>query len=370
MTALHSSNINLKKNEDTASVGIAQEHQKTNDYSTELLLRYRNSCVETLLQSLTPTASSDYSLWKTTKKLKQIMKSSPPLRTPHGTWARRATEKAHAFSQHLASVFHPYPSSSTPVAEETILKLLQTPCQLEPPIPRLIRTDIQTAIKHLNPKKSLGYDLIKGQILKELPIIDTKYLTQLFNAILLLNYFPTQWKVAQIILILKPGKPPHDLSSYRPISLLPIVSKLFETLLLKRLLPLIEHNKLIPPHQFGFRWRHSTIKQTHRIVHRIEEAFEHKEYCSAAFLDISQAFDKAWHTGLLYKLRQSLPLNYFLLLQSYLHSRHFFDKIASAHHTVSNPRWRTLRQCPRTVVIPHVHCRPSNLPNNHSHICR
>jgi hypothetical protein len=58
-------------------------------------------------------------------------------------------------------------------------------------------------------------------------------------------------------------------------------------------------------------------------------------YCSAAFLDISQAFDKVWHTGLLYKLRQSLPLNYFLLLQTYLHNRHFFIKIASTHHTLS-----------------------------------
>jgi hypothetical protein len=163
-------------------------------------------------------------------------------------------------------------------------------------------------------KKFPGYDLITGQILKELPIIGTKYLTQLFNTILLLNYFPTQWKVAQIILILNTGKPPHDLSSYQPISISPIVSELFETLLLKLLLPLIEHNKLIPLHQFGFRQRHSTIEQTHHIVHKINEAFEHKEYCSAAFLDISQAFDR--HTRLLYKLRQSLPLNYFLLLQS------------------------------------------------------
>jgi hypothetical protein len=137
-------------------------------------------------------------------------------------------------------------------------------------------------------KKSPGYDLITGHILKELPISGTKYHTQLFNAILLLNYFPTQRKVAQIILILKLGKPPHDLSSYLPINLLPIVSKLFEKLFLKRLLPLIEHNTLIPPHQFG-----STIEQTHRIVHRINEAFEHKAYCSAAFLDISQAFEQS-----------------------------------------------------------------------------
>jgi hypothetical protein len=165
------------------------------------------------------------------------------LRTPHGTWARRATEKAHAFSQHPASVFQPYHTGPTLIAEENI-QFLETSYQHEPPIPRLIRTDIQTAINHLNPKKSPGYDLITGQILKELPIIGTKYLTQLFNAILFLDYFPTQWKVAQIILILKPGKPPHDLPSYRPISLLPIVSKLFEKLLLKRLLPLIERVRL------------------------------------------------------------------------------------------------------------------------------
>jgi hypothetical protein len=221
------------------------------------------------------------------------------------------------------------------VAEETILQFLENHYQLEPPIPRLTRTDIQTAINDLSPKKNPGYDFITGQILKDLPIIGSKYLTQLFNTILLLNYFPTQWKVAQIILIPKPGKPPHDLFSYRPISLLPIVSTLFERFHLKRFLPLIEHNKLILTHQFDFRRRHSTIEQTHRIVHRINEAFEHKACCSAAFLDISRAFHKLWYTGLLYKLRQSLPLNYFLLLQSYLHNRHFFVKIASTHHNLS-----------------------------------
>jgi hypothetical protein len=88
-------------------------------------------------------------------------------------------------------------------------------------------------------------------------------------------------------------------------------------------------NQLIPNHQFVFRQRYSTIEQTHRIVQRINEALEHKHYCSAAFLDITQAFNKVWHTGLLYKLKQSLPLNYpyFLLLKSYLQNRHFLFKI-------------------------------------------
>jgi hypothetical protein len=137
-----------------------------------------------------------------------------------------------------------------------------------------------------------------------------QYLTQLFNAILLRGYFPSQWKVAQFILIPKPGKSPHQLSSYRPISLLPISSKVFEKLLLKRLLPLVEHSNLIPNHQFVFRPRHSTIKQTHRIIRVLNDALDNSQYCSAAFLDISQAFDKVWHKGLLYKLKRSLPLNY------------------------------------------------------------
>jgi hypothetical protein len=94
-----------------------------------------------------------------------------------------------------------------------------------------------------------------------LPIIGIEYLTQLFNAASLKGYFLSQWKDAQFILILKPGKPSNELTSYRPMSL--FVSKIFEKLLLKRLHPMFENNRLIPNHQFGFRQRHSTIEQTH-----------------------------------------------------------------------------------------------------------
>jgi hypothetical protein len=66
-----------------------------------------------------------------------------------------------------------------------------------------------------------------------MPIIRIKYLTQLFNAVLLKGYIPAQWKVAQIILILKPRKHSNELTTYWSISLLPIVPKAFEKLPLK-----------------------------------------------------------------------------------------------------------------------------------------
>jgi hypothetical protein len=113
-----------------------------------------------------------------------------------------------------------------------------------------------------------------------------------------------------------PGKPPNELTSYRPINLLSTVSKVFEKLLFKRPLPKVENNGIIPDHQFGFRQRQSTIEQTHGIVRRTNEALENKQYCSAAFLGISQAFEKVWHTDLQYNLKLSVLLNYFFVLKS------------------------------------------------------
>jgi hypothetical protein len=109
----------------------------------------------------------------------------------------------------------------------------------------------------------------------------------------------------------------------RAISLLPIMSKLFEKLILKRLKPTIAEKHLVPTHQFAFRKNHSTIDQVHRIIDIIEKTIENKGVCSALFFDIAQAIDRVWHRGLLHKLRSTLPDHFYLLLKSYLTNRHF-----------------------------------------------
>jgi hypothetical protein len=68
------------------------------------------------------------------------------------------------------------------------------PYQLKPPIKRFKRAEAQEVISNINPKKSSGYNLVTDNILKELPIIRIKYLTQLFNAVLLKGYFPGAMK--------------------------------------------------------------------------------------------------------------------------------------------------------------------------------
>ena len=106
-----------------------------------------------------------------------------------------------------------------------------------------------------------------------------------------------------------------------------ILSKVLETLLLKRIQPIIDEQKLIPDHQFGFRQKHSTIEQVNRVFTIARRALEEKEYCTAAFVDITQAFDKVWHPGLLYKIRCIFPDNIYQIIQSYLTNRFFMVKV-------------------------------------------
>lgn len=98
-------------------------------------------------------------------------------------------------------------------------------------------------------------------------------------------------------MIPKPEKHPTD-TSYCLISLLPIISKIFEKLFFKHLKPIIEKKNLIPNHQFGFRSKHSTVDQVHRITIIFKKVFEERRICSTMFLDVAQTFDNIWYHGL------------------------------------------------------------------------
>lgn len=288
----------------------------------QLLNEIKNKSVQDYLKELTPTEATGYSLWKATKKLKRPQTPIPPIKLPNGTWARTNETKADAFGRHFVKVFQPFPTTS-PEQDTKIFEFLDTPPSLLQPIKSIKLYEVKDIINSLQSKKAPGHDLITGIILKELPETGIRLINTLFNAILRLGVFPKQWKIAQIVLIPKPGKSPEEVTSYRPISLLPILSKLFEKLLLQKLTPILRAKKVIPDHQFGFQNQHATIEQIHRVASKINSGLQTKKFCSAAFLDISQAFDKVWHPGLLFKLKKNLPAQMFQILRSYLENRRF-----------------------------------------------
>lgn len=87
-----------------------------------------------------------------------------------------------------------------------------------------------------------------------------------------------------------------------------------------------EHDTILPGHQFGFRLKHGTIEQVHRLTDTIAHALN-KKYVSAVFLDISQAFDRVWHGGLLFIIRKHLPHSFYAVLKSYLDKRCYEVKL-------------------------------------------
>lgn len=299
-----------------------QYFNKVNRITTNKISEFRENKTRDFLQSLTPTFQTDYSLWKVTKYLKKEERFKQPLQRPDGTWTRSYQEAADEFRRHLADVFQPHQTVHSDLDLGTEMTKL-TPNPIDE-FAKISHHEVADMIKFkIKTKKAPGMDLITGELLKQLPNLALKKLADIFNAALELRHVPSAWKKAEVILIPKSGKPPALASSYRPISLLSIVGKLFERLFLKRLQPIIDERKIFPPHQFGFRRGHSTIEQVHRIVNLVERAMEHKLVCSAAFLDIAQAFDRVWIEGLLFKILKLLPINYYEILVSYLSDRSF-----------------------------------------------
>jgi hypothetical protein len=164
------------------------------------------------------------------RKFKRPTPTVSPLRQEDCSWARSNSEKAKVFAEHLGRTFTPLNNQE----DEETNSYLDAPCQLSPPIRSITPAEVIEQIKLTNSQKIPGHDLIVGETLKHLPRNEIVLLTTLYNRMLHLSYFPTQWKFAQIIMIAKSGKPPIKAASYRPIRMLPILSKIFERLLQKK----------------------------------------------------------------------------------------------------------------------------------------
>lgn len=292
-------------------------------------------------------------LWKITNHFKRQPEPNWPLKlyTGDGTsakdwysWTKSSEEKTEAFTRHLEERFSPKLTNSESFRAHVISKkeeictqklLMTTPCWMHRenygynsdktnlPFLPITPNEVLAEIKLLQNKKAPGPDQIDNKLIKLLPHKATLHLTHIYNCMLRYSYFPKQWKRAAITMIKKPGKTPHEVSSYRPISLLPGFSKIFETLLMHRMFKIQDFERAIPSHQFGFRKQHSTEQQLLRVTQHILSAYEQKMYCSAVFIDVSEAFDRVWHDGLLLKLAKLLPHSLYKILQSYLTDRSF-----------------------------------------------
>lgn len=181
-----------------------------------------------------------------------------------------------------------------------------------------------------------GPDRISYTELKRIHPTALSYLLKIYNTIWLQETFPNQWRLATVIAFPKPGKPPRETSSYRPIALTTCIGKLLERIIHTRLMQHLEQNNLISPVQFGFRKNHSTTDALMRLQAFISENKTHGRYTAAIFFDLKKAYDTIWKYGLIRDLpRYNIKGHMAKYIYNFLQNRTFRVKVGS---TLSTPR--------------------------------
>ena len=185
-------------------------------------------------------------------------------------------------------------------------------------------TELLAAASNLYPSTATGPDKVVYPMLKHLPRSGMDFL-HIFNLSWCLYSFPSIWKTSSIIPIHKMEKPLDTPASFWPISLTSCVSKLFQHIILSRLLFLLVSNSILSPYQAGFRPGRSILDQIRYLSQSILDGFNKSRPGSRTILstiDFSKAFDSVWHPALFHKLISAgLPPCFARWTQSFLSDR-------------------------------------------------
>ena len=178
-------------------------------------------------------------------------------------------------------------------------------------------------VKFFRRGKASGPDNIHNKVLRLGTTTSLfHHLAWLFTSSIQIGYIPTAWKLATLCMLLKPDKLPCLTTSYRPISLMSSIMKLFERVIEQRLRSYLEDIGFINKYQSGFRQNKSTDDHLFRLSQSVMESFNRREHVVATFLDVEKAFDNVWHNGLRYKIFMlDLPTKMTLWLSDFLVGR-------------------------------------------------
>ena len=162
---------------------------------------------------------------------------------------------------------------------------------------------VKKVITNLDSSKASGPDCIPVVVLKNCEPELSYILAKLFNKCLKESCFLDCWKVSSVVPVFKNVGERSTAKNYRPVSLLSVVSKVFEKLVNNRIVDRLEKCGLFSDFQYGFRSSRSTADLLTVVSDRIARAFNRSGTTRAVALDISKAFDRVWHAGLLHKLK-------------------------------------------------------------------
>lgn len=238
----------------------------------------------------------------------------PPLLKADGELATDDKEKAELLNVHFAkqstseNFIDPSPRKSNAPELSNIVVTIE---------------EVLRELNSLKVNKSCGPDELPNKIIKLVTILIYEPLTILFNKSLSEGKFPSGWKEAKVTAIFKRKGSPSQPTNYRPISLLPCLSKVFERLVFKQIYQHLINNRLLSETQSGYRPSHSTQLQLIYLSHKLYEALDDNLAFTIVYLDVAKYFDRIPHKGLLFKCEHLFGISGNLLkwLASYLTDR-------------------------------------------------
>ena len=261
--------------------------------------------------------------WKTIKMLIKNESGTnsniPPLKRPtqsSPTLCISDKEKANCLNDFFSSISS-INSSGVSLPDNLHMKTNKTISNIA-----FNEQDIIDVLSNLATNKSTGPDGISQKILKETRYSISKPLLLLFKRSFNEGVYPRKWKFARVMPLFKKGDK-TDPSNYRPISLISCVGKVMERVIFKHIYNYLNDNKLLYRLQSGFQPQQSTSYQLIDIYHQLSLSYDKKESSCIVFCDISKAFDRVWHDGLIFKLRQYGIIGKLnIWIKDYLSERH------------------------------------------------
>ena len=203
--------------------------------------------------------------------------------------------------------------------------------------------EINNIIKSLKSKNTTGYDEIPVSILKMSAPYIISPLTYICNTTLNTGIFPSRLKYAVVKPLHKKGNK-HELSNYRPISLLTAFSKIFEKVIYNRLYKHLEVNNILSNGQFGFRPDHSTEQAAFTLINCILNAMNNNQTVGGIFCDLTKAFDCVNHDILLDKLMfYGVHGKFRSLLESYLKDRYQSVSLGNLNLSNNDLEWLEIK---------------------------
>jgi hypothetical protein len=183
-------------------------------------------------------------------------------------------------------------------------------------------SEVKKVIRNLKNKKTVGWDEIPVDIIKKVVNFIAHPICMIINKCFQEGIFPSQMKYAELKPLFKKGLMENP-ENYRPISILPTLSKVFEKIAYNQIYSFFDSNKLFANQQFGFRSGLSTISAVSDFINQVSEGLDGSQSTAAVFCDLSKAFDSVDYDILLTKLRYyKFSAKSLSWIQSYLTDRY------------------------------------------------